>query len=132
MGLGQRHPRTDVLGGTQLRANRRFRIHPPQPTLTGGQPGAPGEQLGHHRRLARTRSVLGPGPADGGIHQRRFIQRGEVTNLRQRAIEHRSETTDAIRPEATKHRLRAHLDMRQQDRHPDPPVDEIGFVDNFG
>jgi hypothetical protein len=36
MGLGERHPRADVLGRSQLRAHSRLRINPPQLALPGG------------------------------------------------------------------------------------------------
>ena len=91
----QRQALADGDRGGQLGGHRGLRIHPPPLALGGGQPGAAGEELGHHRQLARTRRVLGPHPTPGRIDQRGITQPGQVGDLRQHTIEHTYETTHA-------------------------------------
>ena len=106
MGLVHGQPAADVLGGGQLGDDGGLGVDPPQFALVGGQRGAPHEQFGHHRLLACAGRVFGLGPAAGGINQRRISHPGQLTDLRQRTIEHAFDTRHHPRRNPTTNRPR--------------------------
>ncbi len=70
MGLGQRQPLADALTAAAISAATAASgsTHQQSRVLGIVEAGAPAEQLGHRRQLARTRRVLRPRPATHGVH----------------------------------------------------------------
>ena len=113
----QRHPGADVERSSQLGGHRGVRVDPPQLALPGVRAGAAGEDLGHHRQLARTRSVLRTRPPARSINQRRISQRRQVSD-------------PGNEPSNILSNLLGHADRTTTNRTSTLPVDERATVDN--